>query len=216
LPTDRQVKTCLKTRGPMFVQDSTTELWTEGNVKCVLVPHGPNADVELRNAAGSAFLRKTAPSRQAGVNEAEYLRLRLRAKERALPERELKPFALVIEDDRDNCDALRQALRISGMRALGCRSGAEGLCLAHELVPDLVVLDYRLPDVTGAEICRRLRDDPETAATPIIAVTAAPEALRAAGCQADAVLAKPCELDTLLAAARLFVRHLAGRPDAAL
>lgn len=200
----------------MFVQDSTTELWTEGSVKCVLVPHGHAADVELRNADGSAFLRKTAPSRLAALNEAEYLRLLLSARARSIPDRGLKPFALVIEDDRDNCDALSEALRIAGMRALGCRSGAEGLWLAHELAPDLVVVDYRLPDVTGAEICRRLRDDPETAGTPIIAVTAAPEALRAAGCQADAVLTKPCELDTLIAAARLFVRHLPCRPDAAL
>ena len=200
----------------MFVHDSTTELWTEGNVKCVVVPHGPTADVELRNADGSAFLRKTTPSRLAALNAAEYLRLLLHARERSFPARGLKPFALVIEDDRDNCDALSEALRISGMRALGCRSGAEGLCLAHELAPDLVVVDYRLPDGSGAEVCRRLRDDPETASTPIIAVTAAPEALRAAGCQADAVLTKPCELDTLIAAARLFVRHLAGGPDAAL
>lgn len=200
----------------MFAQDSPTELWTEGNVKCVLVPHGQIADVELRNAGGSPFLRKTAPSRLAALNEAEYLRLLLRAKERSIPDRGLKPFALVIEDDRANCDALSEALRISGMRTLGCRSGTEGLCLAHELAPDLVVVDYRLPDVTGAEICRQLRDDPETAGTPIIAVTAAPEALRAAGCQADAVLTKPCEMDTLIAAARLFVRHLACRTDAAL
>jgi CheY-like chemotaxis protein len=198
----------------MFGQDSTTELWTEGNVKCVLVPHGQIAEVELRNGDGSAFLRKTAPSRLAALNEAEYLRLLLRTRERSTFNRGLKPFALVIEDDRDNCDALREALRISGMRALGCRSGVDGLSLAHELAPDLVVVDYRLPDVTGAEICRRLREDPETSTTPIIAVTAAPEALRAEGCQADAVLTKPCELDTLIAAARLFVRHLATRTDA--
>jgi CheY-like chemotaxis protein len=200
----------------MFVHDFTAELWTEGTVKCVLVPHGHNVEVELRNADGSAFLRKTAPSRPAALNEAEYLRLLLHTGERSLPNRGLKPFALVIEDDRDIRDALSDALRISGMRALGCRSGAEGLCLAHELAPDLVVVDYRLPDVTGAEVCRRLRDDPETAATPIIALTATPEALRADGCQADAVLTKPCQLDTLIAAARLFVRHLACHVDTAL
>ena len=199
----------------MFAQDSATELWTEGNVKCMLLSHGHIAEVELRNGDGSAFLRKAAPSRLAALNEAEYLRLLLRTRERSTQNRGLKPFALVIEDDRDNCDALSEALRISGMRALGCRSGVDGLSLAHELAPDLVVVDYRLPDVTGAEICRRLREDPETSATPIIAVTAAPEALRAEGCQADAVLTKPCELDTLIAAARLFVRHLASRTDAA-
>ena len=75
------------------------------------------------------------------------------------------------------------------------------------------MIDYKLPDVTGAEVCRRLRSDPETRSTPIIAVTASPEALRAEGCQADAVLATPCELDTLIAAARVFVRDLASDVD---
>lgn len=198
----------------MFVQETTVELWAAENVRCVLVPQGQHVEVQLRNANGSAFLRKTAPSRQAALNEAEYLRLLLRAADRPGPRRGLKPFVLVIEDDRDNCDALSEALRLSGMRALGCRSGSDGVSLARELAPDLVVIDYKLPDVTGAEVCRRLRNDPATAATPIIAVTASPEALRAEGCQADAILTKPCQLDTLIAAARLFVRDLALDVDA--
>jgi DNA-binding response OmpR family regulator len=60
--------------------------------------------------------------------------------------------------------------------------------------------------MNGAEVCRRLRDDPETEPVPVIAVTAVPDALRADGCGADAVLTKPCRLDTFLAAARLFLR----------
>lgn len=198
----------------MFAQESTAELWAGENVRCVLVPHGQHVEVQLRNADGSAFLRKTAPSRQAALNEAEYLRLLLQAAHRPVPKRGLKPFALVIEDDRDNCDALREALRFAGMRALGCARGAEGIALARELAPDLIVIDYKLPDITGAEVCRRLRSDPETASTPIIAVTASPEALRAEGCQADAVLTKPCQPDTLIAAARVFVRDLASAVDA--
>jgi CheY-like chemotaxis protein len=194
----------------MFVHDSTAELWSDSTVKCVLVPHGHQLEVELRNAGGSAFLRKTVQTRQAALNEAEYLRLLLCAAGRSTPNRALKPFALVIEDDRDTFDALIEGLRLSGLRALGCRSGAEGLCLGRDLAPDLIVVDYGLPDVSGAEVCRRLREGPETAGTPIIAVTASPEALRAEGCAADAVLAKPCPIDTLVAAARLFVPHLAA------
>lgn len=197
----------------MFVRDSTAELWSDSTVTCVLVPHGHQVEVELRNAGGSAFLRKTAPTRQAALNEAEYLRLLLRPAGRATPTRPLKPFALVIEDDRDHCDALTEALRLAGMRALGCRSGSEGVCLGRELAPDLIVVDYRLPDVSGAEVCRRLREFPETASAPIIAVTTSHEALRAEGCAADAVLTKPYQVDTLIAAARLFVRHLAGGAD---
>jgi CheY-like chemotaxis protein len=198
----------------MFAQESTAELWAGENVRCVLVPNGPHVEVQLRNADGSAFLRKTAPSRQAALNEAEYLRLLLQAAHRPAPKRGLKPFALVIEDDQDNRDALSEALRMAGMRVLGCSQGGRGISLAHELGPDLIVVDYRLPDLTGAEVCRQLRSEPETAATPIIAVTASPEALRTEGCQADAILNKPCQLDTLIAAARLFVRDLAVDVDA--
>jgi CheY-like chemotaxis protein len=197
----------------MFVHDSTAELWSDATVTCVLVPHDHQVEVELRNAGGSAFLRKTVPTRQAALNEAEYLRLLLRPAGRATTTRGLKPFALVIDDDRDHCDALIEALRLAGMRALGCRSGAEGVCLGRELAPDLIVVDYRLPDVSGAEVCRRLRELPETVSAPIIAVTASHEALRAEGCVADAVLTKPYQVDTLIAAARLFVRHLGDGAD---
>jgi CheY-like chemotaxis protein len=198
----------------MFVHSSTAELWTHGAVTCVLVPHGGNVDVELRNADGSAFLRKTAPNRQAALNEAEYLRLLLRPSQRIARSNELKPFALVIEHDADNCDALREALRMSGMRVLGCRTGRQGVALALELSPDLVVVGHVLPDVCGAEVCRQLRDQPQTATTPIIAVAAAPEAVRSHRCDADAVLSKPCQIDTLIAAARLFVKDLSYPADA--
>ena len=119
---------------------------------------------------------------------------------------ELKPFALVVEDDAENCDALTEALKTVGVRALGVRTGSEAVRLAKALTPDLVVIDYRLPDISGAEVCRRLRDDPDTEPLPIIAVTGSPEQLRSDGCVADAVLAKPCGLDTFLAAVRLFLR----------
>src|SRR5204863_4399664 len=98
----------------MFVHDSTAELWTHGAVRCVLVPHGHTVEVELRNADDSAFLRKTAPNRQAALNEAEYLRLLLRPSTREARYNDLKPFALVIEDDLDNREALSEALRMSG------------------------------------------------------------------------------------------------------
>ena len=200
----------------MFVHDSDAELWSDSTVKCVVVPHDHQLEVELRNADGSAFLRKTVQTRQAAMNEAEYLRLLLSSSGRPATSRGLKPFALVIEDDRDDCDALDAllgGLRASGIRALGCRSGAEGLCLGRDLAPDIIVVDDGLPDFTGADVCHRLREIPEIAGTPIIAVTASPEALRVEGCTADAVLTKPCPIDTLVAAARLFVRHLACDMD---
>lgn len=175
-------------------------------IACAVVAASVGYDVELRNTLGVPFLRKSAASRDAARNEAEYLRLMLSADHMPASNAELKPFALVVEDDVGNCDALTDALKTVGVRALGVHSGREAVRLARALTPDLVVVDYRLPDISGAEVCRRLRDDPETELLPIIAVTGSPEELRKDGCVADAVLAKPCNLDTFIAAVRLFLR----------
>ncbi len=185
-----------------------SELWSHEAVQCVLVPDGQSVQVELRNASGAAFLRKCAPTREAALNEAEYMRLLLGGWERTILPKALKPFALVIEEDRFDCDVLIEALKVSGMRALSCRSGAEGVCIAREVIPDLILLDWRMPDVSGADVCRLLRQDALTAAIPIIVVSDNADLLRVDGCLADAVLTKPCPTQTLAAAARLFVRHL--------
>lgn len=190
----------------MLTFDPPPILWQQGNIACAIVPAPPGFDVELRNDEGVAFLRKSAPTAEAAANEAEYLRLLLDAESMPVPASELKPFALVVEDDEGNCEALAEALKSVGFRALGVNGGREAVRLARALAPDLIVIDYRLPDISGAEVCRRLRDDPETEPLPVIAVTAAPEAMRAEGCLADAVLTKPCHLDTFLAAARLFLK----------
>lgn len=187
--------------------DEVSALWKHGGIECFVVPGGLGFDVELRNATGIAFLRKAAPTTEAAVNEAEYLRLLLEADNLPAASAELKPFALVVEDDGDNREAFAEALKSIGIRTLGVGTGLEGIRLAKALAPDLIVLDHRLPDISGAEVCRRLRDDPETEPVPVLAVTGAPDALRAEGCVADAVLTKPCRLDTFLAAARLFLRQ---------
>jgi CheY-like chemotaxis protein len=153
-----------------------------------------------------AFLRKAASTLDAARNQAEFLRLMLDSGSVMAATAELKPFALVIEDDPDSCDAFTEALKGIGVRAMGVSNGREGLRLAKTLTPDLIVVDYRLPDLSGAEVCRRLRDDPVTEPVPMIAVTGSPDAWREDGCVADAMLTKPCELDTFVAAARLFLR----------
>jgi CheY-like chemotaxis protein len=197
----------------MFAHDATAELWSDAKVKCVLVPHGHLVEVELRNADGSAFLRKVAPTRQAALNDAEYLRLLLHTAGRTSANRGLKPFALVLEDDPDDPDVLSGALRLSGIRVLTCRSGAEAISQARDLAPDLIVVDGSMHDLPASEICQRLCHCVDTASTPIIVVTPSPEALRAEGCHADAVLTKPIEIETLLAAARHLVRHLLSTAD---
>jgi CheY-like chemotaxis protein len=170
--------------------------------------------VELRNASGAAFLRKCAPSVQAALNEAEFLRLLLHGGNRQCRPGALKPFALVIEENRYDSDVLIEALKVSGMRAFGCRNGAEGVCVAREITPDLIVLSYPMTDLDGDAVCRLLREDIHTSGIPIIVLTPDPEALRDQACCPDAVLTKPCPAETLAAAARLFVRHLILFEDA--
>ena len=194
----------------MLTFDSRQDpVWQQGGIACVIVPAAPGFDVQLMNGDGVAFLRKSAPTTEAATNEAEYLRLLLESDSMPAPAADLKPFALVVEDDEGNCDAFAEALKSAGFRALGLDRGLEAVRLARALAPDLIVIDHRLPDISGAEVCRRLRDDPETEPIPVIAVTGVPEAMRAEGCLADAVLTKPCRLDTFLAAARLFLKPAA-------
>ena len=187
-----------------------SHLWVHGGITCVLRPALIGYDVELRNGAGVPFLRKSALTADAARNEAEYLRLLLESDTFAAPSGDLKPFALVVEDDPDSCDAFTEALKNIGVRAMGVGSGQEAVRLAKALTPDLLVVDYRLPDISGAEVCRQLRADPETEPLPMIAITGLPDALREDGCVADAILSKPCRLDTFIAAARLFLRPVAS------
>jgi CheY-like chemotaxis protein len=189
-----------------WVSETDLVMWQQGGIACAVVSSSIGFDVELRNSQGVPFLRKSALTRDAACNQAEYLRLLLGAGHVPVIGVHLKPFALVVEDDEANCDALTDALKTLGVRALGVHSGAEAIRLARDLTPDLVVIDHRLPDISGAEVCRRLREDPETEKLPVIAVTGSPDELRKDGCAADAVLAKPCSLDTFIAAVRLFLR----------
>jgi CheY-like chemotaxis protein len=182
-------------------------LWREGSVRCVIVPSGAGSAVELRTDQGAVFLRKQAPTITAARNEAEYLRLLLQRDQAAPPRSELRPFALIVEDEQDTADAYREALRFSGVRALTVPNGRDALRRAEELVPDLIIVDYRLPDLHGRDLCRQLRANPDTAQVPILVVTASPQDNPDADCP-DAVLTKPCLLPTFLAASRLLLRHV--------
>src|SRR5687768_11113970 len=196
---------------------SADTVWREGGVRCVMVPSSLGTAVELRTDEGAVFLRKQAPSGTAAKNEAEYLRLLLQRGPSSAPPSSLKPFALVVEDEPDTADAYREALRMDGVRALTVLNGRDALRRAEELIPDLIILDYRLPDLHGRELCRQLRANPETAQVPILVVTASPQDNSDSDCP-DAVLTKPCLLPPLLAASRLLLRRVlpaAPRPPAA-
>lgn len=92
-----------------------------------------------------------------------------------LPAPELAPVStgnqrtiLLVDDDTDQTDILAQRLGKIGYRTIEAHTGVEGLSKAREESPDLIVLDVRLPDLSGFEICQQLGDDPATNLIPVI------------------------------------------------
>jgi DNA-binding response OmpR family regulator len=118
---------------------------------------------------------------------------------------------LVIEDDPDIALSLRLKLeRDGGFEVQTAHDGAEGLRLALDRPPDLVLLDVNLPGMDGFEVCRRLREEPATAATPVIMLTARiGESDRVAGLDlgADDYITKPFSPKEALARIRAVLRR---------
>jgi two-component system, cell cycle response regulator DivK len=82
------------------------------------------------------------------------------------------PLVLIVDDNEKNLKLARDVLRSAGFRTLDAASGAEALRLAAEHVPDLVLLDLRLPDMDGAEVARELGDGTRTQGVPVVALSA--------------------------------------------
>ena len=79
---------------------------------------------------------------------------------------------LVVEDNEKNRKLVRDVLIVKGYRLLETETGEDGLRLAREQHPALILMDIQLPGIDGIETLRRLRADPATAAIPVVAVTA--------------------------------------------
>ena len=73
---------------------------------------------------------------------------------------------LIVEDERDLHEVLEYNLRQAGHDVLVATNGRDGLRHARETKPELVLLDLMLPDLSGTEICKQLREGPEPAASP--------------------------------------------------
>jgi two-component system cell cycle response regulator DivK len=108
---------------------------------------------------------------------------------------------LYIEDNEDNIYVVSRRLQRKGYEVLIARDGAEGLVLAKNRAPALILVDLGLPVIDGWEVTRQLRAAPETAAVPIIALSAHAmpedrERAFAAGC--DDFIAKPVDFPRLI------------------
>ena len=78
---------------------------------------------------------------------------------------------LIVDDNEQNRRLARDVLQFAGFRTLEAAGGVEGLSLAAEHHPDLVLTDIRMPDMNGTDVLRRLREDEATAAIRVVALT---------------------------------------------
>ncbi len=115
---------------------------------------------------------------------------------------------LVVEDTEDNRKIIRDLLTSAGYETIEAVTGEEGVAMAAEHRPDLILMDVQLPVLDGYEATRRIKANPALRHIPVIAVTSYAlsgdeEKTRAAGC--DAYVAKPFSPRLLLAKVREFL-----------
>ncbi|HEY3498992.1 MAG TPA: response regulator transcription factor [Polyangiaceae bacterium] len=122
---------------------------------------------------------------------------------------------LVIEDEPDIRQVLDYNLRLAGHEVVAAARGQDGLRLAREQHPDLVLLDLMLPDIPGTDVCRAIKDDISTRMTPVIMVTAKGEEIdRVVGFElgADDYVTKPFSVRELVLRIRATLRRSEGKP----
>jgi two-component system phosphate regulon response regulator PhoB len=122
-----------------------------------------------------------------------------------------EPTVLVVEDESALITLLRYNLEREGYRVFEARDGEEGLLLASEVQPDLVLLDWMLPQLSGIEVCRRLRSRGELRNVPVIMLTARGEEtdrIRGLDTGADDYIVKPFSMTELLARVRAVMRRV--------
>lgn len=123
----------------------------------------------------------------------------------------VNPRILVVEDDDALGTLLRYNLEREGYEVALAVDGEDALIQADEALPDLVVLDWMLPKVSGIEVCRRLRQRPQSRNVPIIMLTARGEEsdrIRGLDTGADDYLVKPFAVTELAARIRAVLRRL--------
>lgn len=119
---------------------------------------------------------------------------------------------LVADDEDDILELVQARLSKRGYDVLTAKNGQEALAILARRQPDLVLVDYRMPDVDGTEVCRHIKGDPRLRHIPVILLTASPGRFTPAAlldAQFDDRLAKPFDATQLLDTVE---RHLGGRP----
>nr|WP_322099645.1 response regulator [Fodinicurvata sp. CAU 1616] len=118
------------------------------------------------------------------------------------------PRILVVEDNELNMKLFHDLLEAQGYSVLQTRDGLDALRIAREHRPDLILMDIQLPEVSGLEVTKWLKEDDELRRIPVIAVTAFAmkgdeEKIREGGC--EAYIAKPISVNSFLETIRSFL-----------
>ncbi|MFO0287223.1 MAG: response regulator, partial [Brevundimonas sp.] len=123
----------------------------------------------------------------------------------------MQPYVLVMEDEDALATLLQYNLEKEGYQVVIAGDGEEGLVQIDERLPDLILLDWMLPKVSGIEVCRRIRGRPETRNVPIIMLTARGEEsdrVRGLDTGADDYLTKPFTRTALTPRSRAGLRRI--------
>jgi two-component system, OmpR family, phosphate regulon response regulator PhoB len=127
-----------------------------------------------------------------------------------------KPYILIVEDEAPLVTLLRYNLEKQGFRVEDAGDGGEALTRITEAAPDLLLLDWMLPTMSGIELCRQLRRRPATRTLPIIMLTARAEdqdAVRGLDTGADDYITKPFSTEALIARIRALLRRSGSVPQ---
>jgi two-component system cell cycle response regulator DivK len=119
---------------------------------------------------------------------------------------------LIVEDNELNMKLFHDLLEAHGYNTVATRNGVEAIDLARRHRPDLILMDIQLPEVSGLEVTKWIKDDPELHSIPIVAITAFAmkgdeERIRQGGC--EAYLSKPISVAKFIETIRQFL----GAPE---
>ena len=122
-----------------------------------------------------------------------------------------QPRVLVAEDEPAQLEVLAYNLEAEGFMISRARDGEEALLIIAEEAPDIIVLDWMMPNISGIEVCRRIKSKPETRSTPVIMLSARSEEVdkvRGLETGADDYVVKPYSVIELMARGRTQLRRV--------
>ena len=120
---------------------------------------------------------------------------------------------LIVEDNENNLELLRDVLQFNGYQTIEATTGTDGVRLARERKPDLVLMDIQLGDISGITALAQIRADPATANMPVVAVSASvmpDEQQKIAASGFDEFVSKPINVTSFVQ----MVERFAGKPKA--